>query len=170
MGRSFSTSWDLAMSIEQLVEATASLNAPDAFRPRFDAKRWAQFGSYLQQHKLRAGDMLVRFHDQDRNMYLLESGNLQVYVPDTGSPSPQRRPVAILRPGSVVGEPSMFGDTPRMAQVEAMSPAVVWVLTRPRFEELLARVPDLGIELLRAIGAVMAERMRANLERGQPIV
>jgi hypothetical protein len=31
-------------------------------------------------------------------------------------------------------------------------------------------VPDLGIELLRAIGAVMAERMRANLERGQPIV
>ncbi|MCA6218484.1 cyclic nucleotide-binding domain-containing protein [Ideonella sp. B7] len=156
------------MSIEQLVEATASLNAADAFRPRFDAKRWAQFGSFLQQHKLRTGDMLVRFHDQDRNMYLLESGSLQVYVPDDGTS--KRRPVAILRPGSVVGEPSMFGDTPRMAQVEAMSPAVVWVLTRPRFEELLARVPDLGIELLRAIGAVMAERMRANLERGQPIV
>lgn len=154
------------MSIEQLREATSSLNTPDAFRPRFDEKRWAQFGSFLQQHKLRPGDLLVRFHDQDRNMYLLESGTLQVYVPDDGR---QRRPVAILRPGSVVGEPSMFGDTPRMAQVEAMSAVTVWVLTRPRFEELLVRVPDLGIELLLAIGAVMAERMRANLERGQPI-
>jgi CRP-like cAMP-binding protein len=156
------------MSIEQLVEATASLNASDAFRPRFDAKRWAQFGSYLQQHKLRAGDMLVRFHDQDRNMYLLESGNLQVYVPDTAALRPSGGRWPSCARARWWASPACSA-TPRMAQVEAMSPAV-WVLTRPRFEELLVRVPDLGIELLRAIGAVMAERMRANLERGQPIV
>jgi CRP/FNR family transcriptional regulator, cyclic AMP receptor protein len=163
------------MAIEQLIEACGSLNAPDAFRPRLDARRWAQFGTFLQQHKLRSGDLLVRFHDQDRSMYLLESGSLQVYVPvqaeasKSAGAAPMRRAVAILRPGSVVGEPALFGDTPRMAQVEAMAPSTVWVLTRPRFDELLTRVPDLGIELLRAMGAIMAERMRMNLERGLPI-
>lgn len=163
------------MAIEQLIEACGSLNAPDAFRPRLDSRRWSQFGGYLQQHKLRSGDLLVRFHDQDRNMYLLESGSLQVYVPlQPDAPKPAagtslRRPVAILRPGSVVGEPALFGDTPRMAQVEAMAPSTVWVLTRPRFDELLTRAPDLGVELLRAIGTIMAERMRMNLERGIPI-
>ncbi|HSI48165.1 MAG TPA: cyclic nucleotide-binding domain-containing protein [Ideonella sp.] len=149
-----------------LVQAIQSLNADDAFRPRFDDKQWALFESYLQQHKLRAGDLLIRHRDMDRNMYLLESGTLQVYVPDAG---PARRAVAILRSGAVVGEPSMFGETPRMAQVEAMSPATVWVLTRPRFEELLTRQGDMGIELLRSIGAVMSERMRANLDRGLPL-
>jgi CRP/FNR family cyclic AMP-dependent transcriptional regulator len=152
------------MSFELLKEAVQSLNAPDAFRPRFDEKQWAVFGSYLQQHKLRAGDLLIRHRDLDRNLYLLESGNLQVYVPDA-----QRRPVAILRAGAVVGEPSLFGETPRMAQVEAMSVVQVWALTRNRFEELVMRQPELGIELLRSIGAVMAERMRANLERGHPL-
>ncbi|MFZ2989518.1 cyclic nucleotide-binding domain-containing protein [Ideonella sp.] len=153
------------MSIEALVAAIQSLNAPDGFRPRFDARQWTVLGSYLQHHKLRAGDLLIRHRDLDRNMYLLESGTLQVYVPD----DTVRRPVAILRAGAVVGEPSMFGETPRMAQVEAMSAIEVWALTRPRFEELAARHTDLGIELLRAIGSVMSERMRANLERGHPM-
>jgi CRP/FNR family cyclic AMP-dependent transcriptional regulator len=152
------------MPITLLKEAVQSLNAPDAFRPRFNGAQWDTFGSYLQKHQLRTGDLLIRHRDLDRNLYLLESGNLQVYVPDA-----QRRPVAILRAGSVVGEPSLFGETPRMAQVEAMSPLTVWALTRPRFEELLARQPEIGLELLRSIRSVMAERMRANLERGHPL-
>jgi CRP/FNR family transcriptional regulator, cyclic AMP receptor protein len=69
----------------------------------------------------------------------------------------------------VVGEPSLFGETPRMVQVEAMSPAVVWALTRPRFEEFALRQPEQALTFLRAVGAVMAERMRANLERGLPL-
>ena len=154
------------MAIEHLIQAVTSLNADDAFRPRFDDRQWQLFGSYMQQYKLRAGDLLVRYRDMDRNMYLIERGTVQVYVPDAG---PGRRPVAILRAGAVLGEPSMFGETPRMAQVEAMSPVTAWLLTRPRFDELLIRQPAMGVELMRAIGTVMAERMRANLDRGQPL-
>jgi CRP-like cAMP-binding protein len=152
------------MSIPALVQAIQSLNASDAFRPRFDDPQWAEFGGYLKEHKLRSGDTLIRHRDLDRNMFLVESGSLQVYVPDG-----VRRPVAILRSGAVVGEPSLFGSAPRMAQVDAMASTVVWVLTRSRFEEILSRQPMMGIEVMRAIGAIMAERMRANLERGQPL-
>ena len=154
------------MNIDQLSELVQSLNADDALRPRFSREDWKMLGAFMQCYQLRAGDVIIRFRDMDRALYLLESGSLQVYVPDSG---PVRRPVAILRPGSVVGEPSLFGDTPRMAQVEAMSSCVVWALTRNRFEELAARQPDLALEVLRACGAVMAERMRLNLERGLPV-
>jgi CRP-like cAMP-binding protein len=152
------------MSFQALVQSIQSLNAADAFRPRFDEAQWAEFGGFLKEHRLRSGDTLIRHRDLDRNMFLVESGSLQVYVPDGA-----RRPVAILRSGAVVGEPSLFGTAPRMAQVDAMAATVVWVLTRSRFEEILARQPLLGIEVMRTIGAVMAERMRANLERGQPL-
>jgi CRP/FNR family cyclic AMP-dependent transcriptional regulator len=154
------------MALEQLIHAVTTLNADDAFRPRFDDKQWATLVSYMQPYQLRAGDLLIRYRDMDRNLYLIESGTVQVYLPDAG---PGRRPVGILRAGAIVGEPSMFGETPRMAQVEAMSSVTAWLLTRPRFEELLSRRPEMGVELMRAIGAVMSERMRANLERGQPL-
>ena len=154
------------MAIEQLIQAVVSLNADDAFRPRFDDKQWALFANYMQQYKLRAGDLLIRYRDMDRNLYLIESGTVQVYIPEAG---PKRRPVGILRAGAICGEPSLFGETPRMAQVEAMSPVTAWLLTRPRFEELLTRQPPMAVELLRSLGAVMAERMRANLERGMPL-
>jgi CRP/FNR family cyclic AMP-dependent transcriptional regulator len=154
------------MSIDSLIAAVQSLNADDALRLRYNKEDWRMLASYLMPHSLRAGDSIIRYRDMDRTLYLLESGTLQVYVPESG---PVRRPVAILRSGAVVGEPSLFGDTPRMAQVDAMSPVVVWALTKPRFEEFAARQPELALELLRAAGSVMAERMRANLERGLPV-
>ncbi|WP_374675295.1 cyclic nucleotide-binding domain-containing protein [Ideonella sp.] len=155
------------MAVDHLLQAVQTLNAADAFRPRLDASQWRVIVPFLQEFKLRSGDLLIRHRDVDRVCYLLESGTLQVYVPDAG---PVRRPVAILRPGSVVGEPALFTDTPRMAQVEAMSPAVVWGLSRHRFDEFSQRQPEMAVEFLRAAGAVMVERMRANLERGMPVV
>ena len=153
------------MSIDSLFQAMHTLNAEDAFRPRLDVDQWRILAAFLSQYRLRSGDVLIQYHDMDRVMYLLESGTLQVYVPAAAG---ARRPVAILRAGAVVGEPALFGETPRMAQVEAMSPVVVWGLTRPRLEEFAQRQPEVALELLRACGAVMAARMQANLERGLP--
>ena len=78
---------------------------------------------------------------------------MQIFM--TGG-APGSSKVAILRAGAVVGEPGLFGDTPRMANVEAMTPCVVWALRGPRMEELSQRSPALALELLRAAGAVMA--------------
>src|SRR5439155_13184238 len=95
----------------------------------------------------------------------LGQGSLQVCV--TGGPPGSNR-IAILRAGSVVGEPGLFNDGPRMANVEAMTQCAVWALRGPRLEELSQRAPALALELLRAAGSVMATRMRANLTRQIP--
>ena len=84
------------------------------------------------------------------------------------SPSSGASRIAILRPGSVCGEAGLFGDGVRMANVEAMTPCVVFALRLPRFEELCARVPGVALEVLRSLGGVMAIRMRANLQRQVP--
>jgi CRP-like cAMP-binding protein len=56
-----------------------------------------------------------------------------------------------------------------MANVEAMTPCIVWALRGPRLEELAQRTPALALELVRAAGSVMALRMRANITRQTPI-
>lgn len=152
--------------IQPLVEAVQTLNAEDAFRARLTLDQWRTLASYLTRHEIRGGDLLVQQGDRERTMYLVEQGSLQVFV-NRGTPGSHR--IAILRTGSVVGEPALFGDGPRMANVEAMSPCVVWALRGPRLEEMAARLPALALEVLRAAGATLAVRLRANMERAIPV-
>jgi CRP-like cAMP-binding protein len=109
--------------------------------------------------------LLIKQGDHDRTVYFLGQGSLQVFVTG-GAPGSSR--IAILRAGAVLGEPGLFADGPRMANVEAMTPCVVWALRLPRFEELAARVPQVAVEVVRAAGALMAQRMRANMQRQIP--
>ncbi len=153
------------MEITELIQAIQSLNAEDAFRPRLTAEQWRAIAPYLSRHEIRAGDLLIKQGDVDRAMYFLAQGSLQIFV--SGAPPGAHR-IAILRSGSVVGEPGLFGDSPRMANVEAMTPCVVFALRGPRLEELAQRLPALALELLRAAGGVMATRMRANLAKQTP--
>lgn len=153
------------MDLNELVQAIATLNAEDAYRARLGLEQWRTIAPYLTAHDIRAGDLLIKQGDTDRSMYFLANGTLQVFV--TGGPPGSNR-IAILRAGSVVGEPGLFSDGPRMANVEAMTACRVWALRGPRLEELSQRSPGLALELLRAAGGVMAVRMRANLGRQVP--
>ena len=153
------------MDIAGLINAVQTLNADDAFRPRLTHEQWRVLSQYLSRHEMRAGELLIRQGESDRAMYLLEQGSLQVYA--TRAPPGTR--IAILRPGSAVGELSLFVDGARGANVETMTPCVVWVLRGPRVEELAQRVPALALEVLRAAGAVMAVRMRASMTGQMPM-
>jgi CRP-like cAMP-binding protein len=153
------------VDVSALIHAVVTLNAEDAFRPRLTPLQWRLLGDYLTRHEVRAGELLIRQGERDRIAYLLEQGSLQVYA--TRSTTAGQR-IAILRPGALVGEPALFGDVPRTANVEAMTHCVVWALHGPRMEELAARQPALAIELLRNAGVVLATRLRAHMERAIP--
>jgi len=151
------------MDIHPLYDAVRSLNAPDAFKPRWGIEQWRLVQPFLSRHAVRRGDRLLNQGDTDRTMYLLETGNLQVFVEP---PRPGAARLSILRPGAVVGEAGLFSDQPRMAHVEAMTACNVWALRAPRLEEMAARNAPLTLELVRAAAAVMGVRMRANIEAG----
>ena len=153
------------MEFNDLVQAMQTLNAEDAFRPRLNLDQWRTIAPYLTRHDLRAGDLLIKQGDTDRTMYFLGQGSLQIFV--TGGPPGSNR-IAILRAGSVAGEPGLVNDVARVASVEAMTPCSLWALRGPRLEELAQRSPALALEILRAAGSVMAIRMRANMQRQVP--
>jgi CRP-like cAMP-binding protein len=153
------------MDFEALVQAIQTLNAEDAFRARLSADQWRSVAPYFTRHEIRAGDLLIKQGELDRAMYLLGQGSMQVFV--TGGPPGSNR-IAILRAGAIVGEPGLFSDGPRLANVEAVTPCTVWALRGPRLEELAQRLPALALELVRAAAGVMATRMRANLAKQTP--
>jgi CRP-like cAMP-binding protein len=148
------------MGIEDLIQVVQSLNTEDAFHARLDVMQWRTLGSYLTAYQMRAGDLLIKQGDADRTAYFLAQGTLQVYR-NAGTGVTSR--IALLRPGSLAGETGLFSDQPHSANVESMTTTTVWAMHLPRFEELAARAPAIAIEFLRASGAVMAARLRANM-------
>lgn len=154
------------MDLSALKEAVATLNADDAFGPRLSDEAWDALAPLLTRHEIRVGHLLLKQDEVDATMYFLERGSLQVFVTRS---TPGTHRVAILRSGSVVGEAGLFGRTPRMANVEAMSNCVVWGLRATRLEELAWRSPALALEVVRGAAGVLAVRTRANLERAVPL-
>lgn len=151
------------MDITTLVQAVQAAKAYDAFQAGLGAAQWQTLATYLWRRELPAGELLIRQGEFDRVAYFVEQGNLQVFVSGQGAGAHR---ISILRPGALVGEPGLFAAVARSANVEAMTPSIVWGLGAARLDELCARAPALALPLLRAAGAVMAVRMRANLERG----
>jgi CRP-like cAMP-binding protein len=155
------------MPITALVQAVAGLKTADRFAPILSPDQWEHLGACMKRSELASGAMLTHRGDQEALAYLVEQGELQVFV--AGGLSRTHR-IAVLRAGALVGEPALFCDSPRMATVEAMTSCVVWSLSRQCLETLATKSPALALAVLRAAGAVLAQRMRANLERGIPVV
>jgi CRP-like cAMP-binding protein len=152
------------MNFEDLMRVVQSLNTEDAFRLRIDGFQWRILANYISPQEYRTGDHLIIEGDRDRTLYFIGQGSVQLY-PGVSNPGGR---VLMLRPGAVLGEAGLFREGPHVANAEAMTPVVAWVLRQPRFEEMVQRAPALAVEVMRAAGGVLIARARASLHRQGP--
>ena len=94
-------------------------------------------------------------------MYLIESGQLTVHYEDEKG----RIRLAVVGPGSAVGEGAFFTRNPRNATVQAASPCKIWSLTPIRFTELTNRQPALALEMAMALGSLVSRRLANRPKR-----
>ena len=69
--------------------------------------------------KLKAGEFLIKMGDIDNNLYWLQSGNMQVVIPNKDGTN---KIIGQISPGELVGEMSFMDGKPRSASVITLSP------------------------------------------------
>lgn len=143
-----------------LVEALRQGGAYDALTCELTAEHWDCLGLYLQPHPVRAGQVPIRQGETDRTLYFVESGTLTAHLEDARG----RMRLAVLAPGTVVGEGAFFSGQPRSATVVATRDSMLWSLSHARFQDLSQRHPALALELALGCAAVLVRRLNhANL-------
>lgn len=120
-----------------------------------EAFRWSVLSSFVKPLTLQRGHLLMAQGERDRKIYFLESGNLKVDIRTDGG----LVQLAILGPGTVVGEGSFFSHLARNASVAAYSDCKVWEMGPQDFDNLRHQNPGVALALAMALGAVMASRM-----------
>ncbi len=141
--------------VSGLVAAIAR-NTDDGALGRFlESFRWSVLAQYVKPLVLERGHLLIAQGEKNRTLFFLESGNLKVDVKtDSGLVH-----LAILGPGTVVGEGSFFSNLPRNASVAVYSDCKVWEMGLAQFAELSHQSPGVALALTQALGAVLASRM-----------
>ena len=137
--------------------AAISRNKEDGTLARLflETQRWNALADYLRPSVLQRGHLLISQGALDRKLYFLESGSLKVDLrTNTGFVQ-----LAILAPGTVVGEGSFFSHLVRNSSVTAYSECKVWELSPEDFSTLSKQHPTVALALSMALGAILATRM-----------
>jgi len=147
------------LNVQQLVSAIAALDTSDALPCKLTLEEWKKLAPYLSIRFLNAGDPLISEGDDERELYILAEGELQVTI--------HGAVFATQGPGSVVGEGAFFSGKSRSASVVASKPGVVWALSWEKFEAMSQKQPRLALDLTKSLAAVLAIRMREAILVGQ---
>lgn len=104
---------------------------------------------------LERGQLLFRRGDPSDRIFLLMDGAIEIIRATTDQPNPV--PVAYITPGELVGDMALFTGTTRGSDARIPEVAMVWVLTRDKFEEIATAIPGYGMRLARMFAYRMQE-------------
>ena len=108
------------------------------------------------------GAALLVAGERGEEAFLVAEGRLRVSIEIAGG----EEALAILGRGEIVGEMALVDDAPRSADVFAHGgPAVVYVLSRAAFRELLASGAPEGAALLAGIALVLTRRLEEAIRK-----
>jgi CRP-like cAMP-binding protein len=100
--------------------------------------------------RLKAGDTLFQTGDTGDGCYRLDKGLLKVSLI---SPQVRERIIAILTPGTVVGDLAVIDRLPRSASVHALTNCELRRLSRAAFEQLAQEHPEIHQYLVKLLAA-----------------
>ena len=133
------------------------------YLPGWSLDDWRELLRQAQPVALNSGDVLIRSGDNERALYFVTSGLLE--VTDGASRSESLGRLFRESPGSVIGEISLFDGLPRTATVWATVPTQLLRLDLEGLRSFATEHPARGHELLFALGRVLALRLRRGEQR-----
>jgi CRP-like cAMP-binding protein len=130
----------------------------------FTAEEVDVLGSLMLHVRARPGQMLIVEGDINEWMMLLLEGTVDVGKRMGPEAEPEVRGdntrLAVLRPGTMLGEMSMFDGEPRYASCWALGEVEAAVMDRRAVGQLVKSRPDIGAKLLVKLTQLLAQRLR----------
>jgi CRP/FNR family transcriptional regulator, cyclic AMP receptor protein len=118
---------------------------------------WARLLDHCELLRFRAGDLIIRAGEQDRSLYIIVDGTLEILLLDARG---VEQHYGTVEPKSVTGEMAFLDGRARAATIRALSDGDMLRLSFDAYETLAARFPELGRAILLDLGRILAVRLR----------
>ncbi|HAL03472.1 MAG TPA: hypothetical protein DCP58_00015 [Verrucomicrobiales bacterium] len=130
---------------------------------KFGQEELEQFIRHCSIMEIEEGGIVMKKDSPGDGLYMVLSGGTRVRIIAGG----QDTTLADVMAGSFIGEVAMFSQTPRSADVIALSRSTLLFMSHEQFRSMIKTQPLLASEFLFALGRVMAERMVTGNQRLQ---
>ncbi|MFA6316175.1 MAG: SulP family inorganic anion transporter [Elusimicrobiota bacterium] len=121
----------------------------------------AAFRSVLEEASFEKGENLFVRGDAGDKIYLIRRGQVRIILPIEGK---KKHHLATLGRSDFFGEVAFLDRGIRSADAVAISPTMVYILSRERFDEFSRSKPELGAMLFARIARALAVRLRTTDE------
>jgi CRP/FNR family transcriptional regulator, cyclic AMP receptor protein len=98
--------------------------------------------------------VIITEGERSESLYVIEQGTVRIFV---SSEEGKELVLGTLGPGEYFGELALLDDEPRSASVMTAEPAVLHVMFKQTFQEVLRERPEIGFELLRDLASRVRE-------------
>jgi CRP/FNR family cyclic AMP-dependent transcriptional regulator len=102
----------------------------------------------MLRRQFREGEAIFQQGDPGQMLYLVESGQVRIYVQDEEG---QETSVTLCGPGDMFGELAVIDGLPRSASAVAMDNTVVSILSRDRFRLHMRNSPQLALNFMKLL-------------------
>lgn len=121
----------------------------ERLRPRLDFARFDRLRSYGTGHEVKAGAVLTRAGDFERDLIVLDEAYVEV-VREASFGRPEEV-FMTMGPGDFLGEVNLLGDQMAFVTVRVVAPGRVHRLSRERFRTMMAEEAELSDTVLEAL-------------------
>ena len=129
---------------EQLSTMAERLSQIDIFRD-VSLANLENLSRAIKVQEFADGTVLFNAGDEGNAMYLVDEGQIAIYVPSDGG----EKLLRTFEPGSVVGEFSLLDGRPRSARAQAVGPVRALMLERQVFTMFIQSRPQVVLAMLR---------------------
>ncbi|HYX31332.1 MAG TPA: DUF1003 domain-containing protein [Pyrinomonadaceae bacterium] len=142
----------MAPEMDKLSDEARSLAGVPLFK-RLDAAELEHLAEEIDQVNYNAGETIFNEHDRGDALYILEEGNVRIWVMDEDV---NEVTLAELKPGDFFGELAVLDRGERSSSATAMTDIHLHRLSSDDFQKFLIEHPDASIDVICEI----AQRMR----------
>ena len=122
-----------------------------------DAATIGELGGSVREVSIPAGGRICSRGDTGDEMFFVRRGRVEALLPLEGG---KRHHLSTFCRGDFFGEMAFLDREPRSADVEASTPADLYVLSRERFDALVKANPALGGRVFEQLAYAISKRLR----------
>ena len=143
----------------KLMTAPAEILKNVAIFKDLDESELAAVSEVCKEEKYESGAYIFREGEAGNRLYVIVSGEVRISrdVPGSGEEA-----LAVLKPGALFGEMSVFDRSDRSTHAIANGGCSLLTITRPDFEMLLDFNRELAYKVLWACVRVLSSRLRST--------
>lgn len=137
------------------------------FFEAFETDEIKRFAQNFSLQNIKEGAVLFKEDDIGDYLFFIIDGVMEIVVKATNK---QNEVIATCSSGASIGEMSLLDEYERSATVRAFTDCEILVLTKSKFDSIVAKHPDLGVKVLKGLAKNISKRLRGTQGRFKDMV